>query len=78
VFSPFVQASTTRGYVFPEGGVLVALENIPTIKVSYETFFRSYGLALTSKYGYIGFQTDKINPDKASALSLAFGIHYGY
>jgi len=78
VFSPFVQASTTRGYLFPEGGVLVTLANVPTIKVSYETFFHSYGLALTSHYGYIGFQTDKLNPDKASALSLAFGIHYGY
>ncbi|MFA6144452.1 MAG: hypothetical protein WCW84_05575 [Sulfurimonas sp.] len=78
VFSPFVEASTTRGYLFPEGGVLVTLANVPTIKVSYETFFHSYGLALTSHYGYIRFQTDKINPDKASTLSLAFGIHYAY
>ncbi|MCX6073098.1 MAG: hypothetical protein NTY39_02130 [Campylobacterales bacterium] len=78
VLIPFLQVSTTRGYIFPEGGLLVTLANVPTIKLSYETFFHSYGLALTSKYGYMGFQTDKLNPDKVSALRLAFGVHYAY
>lgn len=75
---PFMQASTTRGYIFPEFGVLIPMRNAPTIKLSYETFFQSYGIMLTSKYAYIGFQTNNIALQNASALGLSLGLQYTF
>jgi hypothetical protein len=73
---PFLQASTTRGYIFPELGALIPITDTSTIKISYETFFRSYGIKLMSKYAYVGFQTNNINPEKSSALGISIGLQY--
>lgn len=73
---PFLEASTTRGYIFPELGALIPMTNTSRMKISYETFFHSYSIKLISKYAYIGFQTNNINPEKASALGVYVGLQY--
>lgn len=73
---PFLQVSTTRGYIFPEFGLLVPIANTSKIKVSYESFFQSYEIMLVSKYGFIGVQSNNIRPERASALGVSLGLQY--
>ncbi|MCI4406389.1 MAG: hypothetical protein JHC35_03745 [Sulfuricurvum sp.] len=73
---PFMQASTTRGYVFPEVGVIIPTTDTSTMKFSYETFFKSYGITFASKYAYLGFQTNNITFEKASAVGVNLGLKY--
>ena len=73
---PFLQVSTTRGYIFPEGGLIIPMTNTSVMKFSYETFFHSYGIALISKYGYLGLQTNDLKLENASTLGLSIGLQY--